>query len=113
LGRDGFLYVAAEWVFADRKYLCKVSDLKNLPDILVKVAYLEAAGTLPYLDYQSEEQRREKPHIDEVHHDSLNLFIFKYLEDFSFEAFNLPVSCDCRVFECENDASIETLEFDS
>jgi hypothetical protein len=89
---QGFLCVAAERVFADRKYLRKVSDLKSLPDIRVKVAERQVAGHLPYLDYQGEERRSEKPHIGEIQHDSLSLHIFEHLEDFSLEAFNLRVS---------------------
>ena len=89
---QGFLCVVTKRVFADRKYLRKVSDLKDLPDIRVEVAELEAAGLLPYLDYQGEERRGEEPHIGEIQHDSLILRIFEQWKDFPLEAFNLPVS---------------------
>jgi hypothetical protein len=89
---QGFLCAAPERVIAYGKYLRKVSDLKDLPDVSVKVAQFELAGLLSYLDYQGEKRRREEPHIAEIQHDSLDLFIFEYLEDFLLETFNLPVS---------------------
>lgn len=81
----------AERVFADMKYLRKVSDLKNLPELRVEVAELQVAGLLPYLDYQGEERRSEEPHIGEIQHDSFILRTFEHLKDFSLEAFNLLV----------------------